>query len=129
MRTVLLPIPEPAGDAILRRAVGNKRGDQLADGGLTLAVFARESADRALGQLAEVVFDVTDRLVDRARQRVLGGKGNLSDARHVRGQRTLRFFRDRVYFRDAGGLARREERVSSRKNLLGFDVVTIDGSR
>ena len=71
-RPCSLPVAEPAGHAVLRRTVGDERRHELAYRGVALAVFARQSADGALGQFVEVIFDMADRAVDRPGQRMFG---------------------------------------------------------
>jgi len=68
----LAPVRKPADYAVLHVAVGMERRGQLAQRRPALFLLPHQPADRALGELLEVVLDVADRAVDRARQRVVG---------------------------------------------------------
>jgi len=59
-----------------------------------------------------VVFDVADRAIDGARQRMLGGECNLADAGDLFRQFTACLPGNGLYLGDACRLTRRQQRVT-----------------
>src|ERR1700753_626973 len=87
------PERQPADDPFLHLSIGIERRNERFHRLPTLAIVANGAADSTLGELAEVIFDVTDGTIDRARERMFGGKCERSNRVDAREQFTLRLFR------------------------------------
>src|ERR1041385_5068607 len=126
MVTEFHPVGKPAGDAVLRVAVGIEHRHELARGGPALAVLAHQRARGALGELVEVILDVADGAADAARGGVVGGQRDVADLGEGRGELAPPALRGRADLRDTLGLARGEQFVGAREDLLRLDAVALE---
>ena len=102
--------------------IGMKRRHQFANRRVALAIFAHESANGALREFAEVIFDVPNRSTDRARQRVFGGQRDLADALDLLRQLLLRFFRNLLHFGHTFRFTLGEDRVGVDEDFVAANV-------
>src|SRR5207237_5948681 len=89
--SALTPPRKPADDAVLHDAIGIQRRDQFLHRSVALAIFADEPAHGAFGEFVEVIFEMTDRAMNRARERVVGGQREIANALDLLPEVALRF--------------------------------------